>query len=82
MLAIFLRSRRYELVAVNVYGLHSGLLTDLKGESGGTGRRTGLRIQLWKQNGSSNLPSRTSFIQIPPVHISTIHICHVPAVWF
>ena len=30
-------------------------------ESGGTGRRTGLRIQLWKQSGSSSLPSRTSY---------------------
>ena len=39
-----------------------GQFIDLKGESGGTGRRTGLRIQLWKQNGSSNLPSRTSFL--------------------
>ena len=28
-------------------------------ESGGIGRRTGLRIQPWKQDGSSSLPSRT-----------------------
>jgi hypothetical protein len=31
----------------------------MKGESGGIGRRTGLRIQPWKQGGGSNPPSRT-----------------------
>ena len=32
-------------------------------ESGEIGRRTGLRIQLWQQNGSSNLPFRTRYYQ-------------------
>ena len=29
-------------------------------ESGGVGRRTGLRIQPWRQGGGSNPPSRTN----------------------
>ena len=42
-------------------------------ESGGIGRRTGLRIQLWKQSGSSSLPSRTIF-RIPKL----AKVCEIP----